>query len=404
MGLLSALSPGSLRLRAARGGAAASAAAPAAAATTRRAWSLEAGSVASLELRETPPLPPAGAGEVLIKVAAVGLNFADVFSVLGLYSATPDSRFTPGLEFSGEILEVGAGPATYVEFAGPEAKEAAERDARKFRVGDRVSGVVRFGAYATHVLVPAHQLRKVPTSWTFEQAAALNVQGLTSFYGLKALGGLRKGDTVLVHSAAGGCGLLALAICEAVGATAIGTVGAASKVSVILERFPRMDPARVIVRDRKGFQGQLDAALEAVGAEGFDIVLDAVLGDYFPAGWASLAKGGRYVTYGAADMTPQGDSVWSVLSFAWLKLAWKYLTRPKVDPLAMMAENRGILGFNLIWMFSKVSLLAPLLEELYALKLAPPHVGHVFAFEEAPEAIRLFQSGRTTGKVVLKLP
>ena len=69
-----------------------------------------------------------------------------------------------------------------------------------------------------------------------------------------------------------------------------------------------------------------------------------------------------------------------------------------------MGENRGILGFNLIWMFSKVSLLAPLLEELYALKLAPPHVGHVFAFEEAPEAIRLFQSGRTTGKVVLKLP
>ena len=178
---------------------------------TRKAWVLKAGSVKNLRLQTLRQVERPGYGEVLIKVRCIGLNFADVFSVLGLYSATPRGEFVPGLEFSGVVAAVGASASdgkTTVEFASQEARERVEREASGFKPGDRVSGVVRFGAYSTSILAPAHQLRHIPKSWSFEQGAALNVQALTSFYGLKELGNVKPGQVVLVHSCAGGCGLV----------------------------------------------------------------------------------------------------------------------------------------------------------------------------------------------------
>mmetsp|Transcript_61896 Transcript_61896/g.195593 ORF Transcript_61896/g.195593 Transcript_61896/m.195593 type:complete len:157 (+) Transcript_61896:37-507(+) len=151
------------------------------------------------------------------------------------------------------------------------------------------------------------------------------------------------------------------------------------------------------LRSTKTWDADLAAALESCGAQGYDIVLDAVSGDYFKGAYNALSRGGRYVIYGAADMTPSGDRV------NWLKLAWKYLWRPRLDPLDMMGENKSLLAFNLVWMFDKVELLGELLNELLALNLTPPHVGAAFPFEEAQEAIRTFQSGSTTGKVVLEV-
>lgn len=89
--------------------------------------------------------------------------------------------------------------------------------------------MTRFGAYATSVIAPIHQTRPLPDGWSFEEGASFLVQGLTAFYALSALGNVRKGHTVLVHSAAGGCGLFGLGICRALGATAIATVGSLSK-------------------------------------------------------------------------------------------------------------------------------------------------------------------------------
>ena len=373
----------------------------------RRAWVLKAGSVRSMRLKEKCQLPRPGFGEVLVQVKAIGLNFADVFSVLGLYSATPSGEFTPGLKFSGVVGAIGTDPGleTSVEFASVEARRRAEKVAGNFRVGDRVSGVMRFGAYSTEVLAPAHQLRKIPAEWTFEQGAAFNVQALTSYYGLKALGDVKPGQTVLVHSAAGGCGLLALGILKAIGAKAVGTVGTKTKVDVILNRFPDyIKREQIIVRDRKRFPAQLRESLDFLESEGFDVVLDAVGGDFFRPGFDSLSPGGRHIIYGAADLTPQADRVWSIFNpLVGLRLAYKYLTRPKVDPLQLPADNKSVMGFSLIWMFSHVNVLLDLLEALYAMDLDPPLVGQVFDFEDAPKAIRLFQSGVTTGKVVLKI-
>ena len=106
---------------------------------------------------------------------------------------------------------------------------------------------------------------------------------------------------------------------------------------MVLDRFPGyMEKGQVIVRsqDPAEYKDQLKSSLESIGEESFDIALDAVAGRYFEPTTSLLGPGGRHVVYGAADMTPQGDSVWSFLNpMVGLKLAYKYLTRPMVDPL-----------------------------------------------------------------------
>jgi NADPH:quinone reductase-like Zn-dependent oxidoreductase len=220
---------------------------------------------------------------------------------------------------------------------------------------------------------------------------------------LKKLGDVRRGHTVLVHSAAGGCGLFGLGICNALGAVPIATVGSPTKVPAILERFPDMDPETIIVRERKRFGDQVEAAATAAGSTDgtCDVVMDAVMGDFFKGGWSHLARGGRYVVYGAADLTPAGDLGWNV--FGWLKLGWKYVNRPMVDPTNLPGDNKSVMGFNLIWMFDKIVELGELLGGLTSLGLPAPKVGEVFTFDKLPSAIRVFQSGGTSGKVVITL-
>jgi len=356
----------------------------------RISWRVnKTGALSGLERVEdelAPPLP----GEARIKVRAIGLNFADVFSVLGLYQATPQTPFVPGLELCG-----------VVEALGPPADDLPEGTVvPPLQVGDSVMAVVRFGAYATSVNAKVHQTRPLPAGWTFEEGAAFLVQGLTAFYALKALGGVRRGHTVLVHSAAGGCGLFGLGICRALGATPLATVGSPNKAAVIRERFPDFPPEHIIVRERGRFGAQVKAAAAAAAPGGCDIVMDAVLGDFFQGGWDNLARGGRYVVFGAADLTPSGD----LGIVGWIKLAWKYVRRPMVDPLNLPGENRSVMGFNLIWMFDKIVELGELLRDLAALDLPAPKVGRTFGFEELPAALRTFQSGQTTGKVVIVVP
>ena len=352
---------------------------------SRVAYVLErAGRVDSLRARVDDEFArePCANAHARIAIRAIGLNFADVFCALGLYDASPRVAYVPGLEFAGVVESVGG-------------------DCGALAIGDRVMGATRFGAFATRIDVKASQCRVIPASWSFEQGAGFMVQGLTSYYGLRALGDVRRGKTVVVHSAAGGCGLMSLGICQRVGANAIAVVGSANKVATVRERFPELKPEAIIVRDRKRFREQLKAACDAVGAvEGADIVFDATLGDFFQGGWDNLARGGRYVVYGAADMTPSGDSIGVI---GWIKLAWKFLIRRKVDPLSLPGENKGILGFNLIWQFDKADELARLLAELDELNLDPPKVGATFAFQDLPDALRLFQTGQTTGKVVVRV-
>jgi len=102
--------------------------------------------------------------------------------------------------------------------------------------------------------------------------------------------------------------------------------------------------------------------------------------------------------YGSARYGGTGDSP------NWLSLAVKFLMRPKIDPQKMIEENKAILGFNLIWLYEQKGLMKEVVDELLLLKLEAPFIGHQYSFTEMPEALKQFQSGKTTGKVVIQLP
>ncbi len=212
----------------------------------RRVWRIDrAGSLDRLRLCDESISAPS-AGEVTLRVHAVGLNFADAFACQGLYSATPTGPFVPGLECAGVVEAVGSAVAAW-------------------RIGDRAIALTRFGGYASALNVDARYLLRVPPGWSLEHAAAWPVQALTASYGLVRRASVQRGDVVLVQSAAGGVGLQALAILERIGAVAIAVVGSESKHE-FLRTARSLDVPRIVVRRRADYVAQLDAALAAAGS------------------------------------------------------------------------------------------------------------------------------------------
>jgi NADPH:quinone reductase-like Zn-dependent oxidoreductase len=328
----------------------------------------KAGSINDLTL-QTEALGDLQPGEVTVNVKAIGLNFADIFAMQGLYSATPKGSFIPGLEFSGEIKAVGEG-------------------VKEWNVGDRVMGVTRFGGYVSRININHQYVIPLPDAWSFEEGAGLLVQGLTANYALTTLGNLQHGATVLIHSAAGGVGILANRICKKFGAYTIGTVGRASKVEFLLKEEGY---DAVIVRDNR-FDEKLKHALDG---RPLHLIMECIGGKILQQGWETMAPMGRMVVYGNASFTSHSSRP------NYPSLIWKFLKRPKIDPLRLPTENKSLMGFNLIYLYEQTDMMHQLLRELLALELKPQHIGHVFPFDKMHEAIRLFQQGKTTGKVVV---
>jgi NADPH:quinone reductase-like Zn-dependent oxidoreductase len=353
----------------------------------REVWRIRrAGSLDRLE-RRAEVIPDPGPGEARVVVRAIGLNFADIFACLGLYSATPPGAFVPGLEFAGVVEAIGSAlPSPDMSGEPPHA----------LRPGDRVIGLTRFGAFATAVNVDVRYLRPVPPGWSLVEAAAFPVQALTAWYGLIELGAIRAGSVVLVHSAAGGVGQNALAILAARGARAVATVGRPAKRDFLIERCG-LSSDQVIVRDRRSFGLQLDRALAALRVDGFDVVLDAIAGPFFRPAYDRLRPEGRLVLYGAADLMPQRARP------DYLRLALRYVRRPRLDPLRMIAENRSLMGFNLIWLWDQTDRFTQAYGQALRLLPRPPYVGRRFGFDEAPAALRHLQGGESIGKVVLEV-
>jgi alcohol dehydrogenase len=303
-----------------------------------------------------------------VAVHAVGLNFADIFALAGLYSATPRGPVVPGLEFAGQVLESNATGSA-------------------LRPGQSVMGMTRFGGYATIVdSEPAH-LVPLPDGWDFAEGAAWPVQTLTAWYALTRLGAVRAGHRVLVHSAAGGVGLQAMQLARALSAVPVGTVGRAAKAVWLRERGFE----DVLVRE-PDFAAQL-----ARTQRRFDLVLDGIGGDVQRASFDALDPMGRLVVFGAAEFTPRGSRP------DYLRAAWRYLRRPRYDVMDMISSNRSVLAFNLIWLWQQQDELTALLGELEAIPLPAPHVGRRFAFDDALAALAHLRSGESIGKVVLEV-
>lgn len=335
--------------------------------TSKQVWrTAKAGAIARLTL-QSESLAELADDEIQVDVKAVGLNFADIFALTGLYSATPEGSFVPGLEYSGIVSHVG-------------------KDCHRFKIGDRVMAVSRFGGYSSVVQSKEDYLVALPQNWSFAQGAAYLTQTLTAWYALNDLGAMKAGDDVLIQSAAGGVGLQAMKLVRALGGNPIGTVSSLDKVAFL------KDLGFEAWQRESSFKTQLEA-----NGKQFNLVLDAIGGEVQRASFNALKPMGRLVVFGAAEFTPGKNRP------NYLKAAWQYIRRPKYDVMDMISDNRSVMAFNLIWLWDQVELMKELLDTMMAIDIMPPHVGHEFSFNQAHEAIDCLRSGKTIGKVVLLL-
>jgi len=310
-----------------------------------------------------------GKDQVEVEVKAIGLNFADIFAIQGLYSATPTGSFIPGLEFAGKVVAKG-GQVDTVE------------------VGQDVMGVTRFGGYVSHLTIDAPYVTPLPAGWSYQEGAGFPVQVLTAYYALGPLGNLQQGNTVLIHSGAGGVGIQANRIAKRFNAFTIGTVSSQEKADFLLDE-EGYDKA--IVRSRE-FPQDLQ---EALNGRDLHLVLESIGGKIFKQSFDALSPMGRIITFGAASFTPHGKRP------NYLKLIRQYLRRPRIDPMKLPSINKSVMGFNLIWLYDNVNLMHQMLRKVEQLALPAPHIGHTFAFDELPKALERFQHGKTVGKVVV---
>ena len=329
----------------------------------------KAGSIENLKLVDEE-LDRPGKREVTVEIKAIGLNFADIFTLFGLYGATPKGSFIPGLEYAGIVVDTGDGVTRY-------------------KSGDQVMGITKFGAYTTHINIEEDYLSLLPDGWSFEEGSAFLVQALTAYYAMVKLGNIQKGYTVLIHSAAGGVGIMANRIAKKFDAYTIGTVSTDRKVD-FLKKEGYDD---VIVRG-ENFREQLRNAL---GERDLNLVLDSIGGSIFKDSFRLLAPEGRIIVYGSARYASTGKKP------NMFKLLKYYYTRPKIDPQGMVEWNKSIMGFNLIHLYHKKEVFRQALSELHEMNIGSQFVGHTYEFENLKDAIAIFQTGKTIGKVVVNV-
>jgi alcohol dehydrogenase len=230
----------------------------------------------------------------------------------------------------------------------------------------------------------------LPDAWSYQEGAAYLVPALTAYYALVELANIQEGQRVLIQSGAGGVGIYANRIARAHKAHTIGTVGSRAKIDVLKkENYDQW-----IVREKggKAYRQQLKKTLNN---NGLDVVLESVGGPYFLDNYLAMNNEGRLIIYGSAQYGQTNKRP------NYLKLLWQYLQRPKLDPQKMIEQNKSVMGFNLIYLFHQADRMHHIIGALNKLDIGKPYVGHEFAFDACHEALALFQSGRSTGKIVL---
>lgn len=311
------------------------------------------------------PDPVAGAGQVVIDVAACGVNFADTMARIGLYADAPKPPMVVGYEVAGTIASVGDGV------------DAA-------RVGERVMAGTQFGGYASRVAVAAGDALPLADRLSFEQGAAIPVNYATAWAGLIRYGALEAGEKVLVQAAAGGVGIAATQIAKRFGAEVWGTASP-SKHDAIL---------------RNGVDHAVDYRADGwwKGLPQFDLILDAIGGRQFRRSYAMLRAGGRLVAFGASSVS-QGEKR------NYLKIAPEALPMLRgFNLIEQMQSSKAVIGLNMLTLWKDRGTLEPWtapLSELIDDGTVQPVVSDAVPFDNAPEAHRIIAERRNVGKVVL---
>jgi len=309
------------------------------------------------EALEWEPLDTAGpgSGEVRIAQCAIGVNFIDTYYRSGLYP-WPSTPLIPGAEAAGIIEELGAG-VTHLA------------------VGDRVAYTLPVGAYRTRRVVPADRVVKLPESIAFDIAASVMLKGLTAQFLVTSCYPVKAGDTVLVHAAAGGVGLLLGQWLKVMGATAIGTVGSPAIVSSAQSN----GYAHVIDNSREDFAARVQAITDSKGC---DVVYDSVGKDTWRGSLKALKARGMFVSF--------GQSSGMISEFKLADLAARgslYATRPTLFDYIKSREQLQARAADLFARLGKGEVRA--------------HIGERLALRDAAEAHRALASRRTIGATVL---
>jgi NADPH2:quinone reductase len=317
-------------------------------------------------------VPALGPTQILVRVRAIGLNFADIFGRLGVYPGTPDPPYIPGLEFSGEITAV-----------GPRV--------RLFKGGERVMGYSRLGSHAEFVALDERLAAVIPESMSYDEGASFLATSLTAYHGIIRLANTRRGERLLIHAGAGGVGLAAVQLGKYLRAEVFATAGTEEKVALV--RSYGADT--VINYAKEDFAVEIQRATEGYGV---DVVMDSVGGEVFRKSWNLLAQMGRYVLYGISSVTGDG-------ALSRIKVARAYSSMRPIFPPNLLGANKGIFGFNLGTLVKREGYFREAvykLLDLHAKGAIRPLVGKVFAFEEMVEAHRYLQTRRSVGKVVVR--
>lgn len=303
------------------------------------------GGVEQLELVEVPD-PEPQAGQVRIRVAASGLNYADVMQRAGLYPGGPTPPYIPGLEAAGTV-DKGDGIVA----------------------GSRVMAMAPLGCQAEFVCVHAASCIPIPDSMSFNEAAAFPVQYLTAYHALVTVGRAVAGEKVLIHAAGGGVGTAAVQIAKLLGLRVAGTASSEEKRHRVLE----------LGADEALSYEEFDQKLS--GAEAPRLILEAVGGDIFLRSLAILPSLGRLVVFGAASKDVQ-----------------------PIDTRKLLFRSHGVFGLHLSAIFERPELLGESLARMLAwfaegkLKI---QVGHVLPLAQIQEAHNLISSRQSFGKIVL---
>ena len=328
-----------------------------------------------LEVRELPD-PPVGRGEVRIAVKAAGINFADTMARVGLYPEAPKPPCVLGYEVAGEVESVGDGVDDY-------------------KVGDRVLAGTRFNGHAELVTVPAEQVIPLPKKMSFEEGAAFPVNYGTAYAALVIMGGLKGGERVLIHTAAGGVGISATQIAKGIGAEIFGT-SSASKHDAIREQ----GVDHPIDYRTKDFEEEVRRLTDG---EGVDVIMDALGPTSFRKDYRILRQGGRLIMYGASELQT-GSGKRNLPSALRAMTRMPIATMPWWKSVGIMNENKGVFGLNMLsWWDREGSLdrvTEPLMAGLEKGELKPV-VSEAFSFDRAADAHRFIEERRNVGKVVL---
>lgn len=334
----------------------------------------KAGSYNQLQIEDHPDLAPRD-HEVLIQVKGIGINYADVCVRFGVYESAKEYigwPITPGFEVAGIVQKVGS-------------------KVTKFKPGDEVVGFTLFNAYATQASIHEDHVLAIPKGFSMYEAAGFPAVFFTAYHALYQQAYVPAKSKILIHSAAGGVGTALTQLCKAAGHFVVGVIGSSHKREY-LEQF---GPDAIIDKSKQ----DLWKLAKKFAPSGYQIIFDANGAATMRDSYHHLRPTGKLIIYGAHSLLPKSGG-----KLNYLKAGIGLLKTPRFAPMDLISSNKGVLGFNLSFLFQEKELINDCIKNFHRMTTdgsIKPIPITTFPFEEVAKAHQLIESGKSVGKIVL---